>query len=547
MNNFKDFATIVPKLDSQRSVFQLPIQSSTTFNLGEIIPLCEPIEVSPGDTWDANSSAVLRTTSLTRPIFGNLVFDYFYFFVPSRLVWPHWKEMFGENNTSHWTQPNTYTVPQLISGSEGFKVGSIADHFGLPVNVPGISVSHLPFRAFTKVYNEWFRDQNVIDPYFYDFDSDTNVTQSYYDRSDLNCMWNGCDCPRASKIKDLFTSALPSPQKGSAVTISNEAIQVPVSTVDSVVFSGNRPPLSFFNTSGNPAGIRMLGISDSSLAGYEIATGASTDFYYPNNLVSNIPSQAIFTINSLRTAFQLQKILEREAFSGSRYCEILKSHYNVTCTDYVLQRAVYLGGKRSPIQIQQVAQTSSTDSTSPQGNLTAFSQTVIRNRDYKMSFSEHGYIVVCGVARQREHYYCQGISKMWRHKNKLDFYLPELANVGLQAIDKSELYAVANDTNYGSTFGYQEAWYEYRYIKPQITGYLRPGIESGLDNWTIGDLYTGTPTLSRDFFEESPDNLDRCLVYDHTVAPQFILDFLCNNIASRELPQFSTPGLIDHH
>lgn len=551
MNNiFHDFSKAPANLDIERSVFKRDSGHQTTTNLGTFTPIYID-EMVPGDTFKMKTSMVARMTSLTRPIFGNINMDIYYFFVPMRLLWKHWKEFNGENNTNAWTKDApSYTIPQIKAPATGWNKGTLADHLGLPIKKSGFSVSALPFRALTLIYNEWFRDENVQRPMLFD-DGDnggqgTNGT-TYSD------MIKGGICPQVNKYHDYFTSALPAPQKGEPVTVSL-AGQAPLNTyAETADFdSGNPLKLSVENAIRNEA-YGLFGLDGNTIgnvAPVNKQTGAQDNNNLINgtNMYADLTNVSVITINALRTAFQIQKILEADARGGTRYVEILKQRFGVTCPDYRLQRPEYLGGKRTPIMIQQVAQTSETTANSPQGNLTAYSQTNDSSESFVYSAQEFGYVIGIAVARQ-EHVYSQGINKMWTRKTIYDFYQPKLANIGEQAILKKEIfYTDKNDPANEQVFGYQEAWAEMRYKPNMVTGMLRPDLGAeGLENYSIADNYMNAPTISEQFTLETPVYLDRALAITHDKADQFILDFYFDCTARRPMPVYSVPGLIDHH
>lgn len=551
-NIFHDFSKAPANLDIQRSVFKRDSGLQTTTNLGTFTPIYLD-EMYPGDTFSMKTSMVARMTSLTRPIFGNINMDIYYFFVPMRLTWKHWKEFNGENNTNAWTKDNpTYTIPQITApATTGWTKGTIADYLGLPINKPGISVSALPFRAITLIYNEWFRDENVQRPFLMD---DGDATTTGTNGSTYSDLIKGGKAPQVNKYHDYFTSALPAPQKGDPVTVSL-AGQAPLETAETAREFTTDFDLVFKTSQAIKGQLYALRNTYDSNQ-YELdttqkITGISTDgnpqTINGTNLYADLSNVSVITINALRTAFQIQKILEADARSGTRYVEILKQRFGVTCPDYRLQRPEYLGGKRTPIMIQQVAQTSSTDDVSPQGNLTAYSQTNDSGKSFTYSAQEHGYIIGIAVARQ-EHVYSQGINKMWSRKTIYDFYQPKLANIGEQPILKKEIYYSNDTTTDEEVFGYQEAWADLRYKPNMVTGMLRPDIGAeGLENYSIADKYNNAPTISESFTLETPDYLDRALVISHTEADQFILDFYFNCTARRPMPIYSIPGLIDHH
>nr|WNN13254.1 MAG: major capsid protein [Microviridae sp.] len=504
----------------------------------------------PGDTFKMKTSMVARMTSLTRPIFGNINMDIYYFFVPMRLIWKHWKEFNGENNTNAWTkEAPSYSIPQIrCPNTTGWKKGTLADHLGLPINKDGYSVSALPFRALTLIYNEWFRDENVQRPMLFDDGDSGGLGTNGNTYAD---MIKGGMCPQVNKYHDYFTSALPAPQKGDPVTVSL-AGQAPLNTLtDEITEFASGEKLKFGTTGGQTGkAYAMVAGAPSTLTNIAEVTRTGTDGNYISgtNMYADLTNVSVITINALRTAFQIQKILEADARGGTRYVEILKQRFGVTCPDYRLQRPEYLGGKRTPIMIQQVAQTSETTQNSPQGNLTAYSQTNDSSDSFVYSAQEFGYVIGIAVARQ-EHVYSQGINKMWTRKTIYDFYQPKLANIGEQPILKKEIfYTKGNGAVNEQVFGYQEAWADMRYKPNLVTGMLRPDLAAeGLENYSIADKYENAPTISEAFTLETPDYLDRALAVDHTKADQFILDFYFECTARRPMPVYSIPGLIDHH
>jgi hypothetical protein len=550
-NLFHDFTKAPANLEIQRSVFPRNSGHQTTTNLGTFTPIYID-EMVPGDTFKMKTSMVARMTSLTRPIFGNINMDIYYFFVPMRLLWKHWKEFNGENNTNAWTKDApSYSIPQIrCPNTTGWTKGTLADHLGLPINKDGYSVSALPFRALTLIYNEWFRDENVQRPMLFDDGDSGGVGTNGATYAD---MIKGGMCPQVNKYHDYFTSALPSPQKGEPVTVSLAA-QAPLNTGNDYIVDGNiHLGSTDFEGNTNDGSNAVLGGYDGTSGLYTTINkiGGQTGVQAPldkTNLYADLTNVSVITINALRTAFQIQKILEADARGGTRYVEILKQRFGVTCPDYRLQRPEYLGGKRTPIMIQQVAQTSETTQNSPQGNLTAYSQTNDSSDSFVYSAQEFGYIVGIAVARQ-EHVYSQGINKMWTRKTIYDFYQPKLANIGEQPILKKEIfYTKGNGAVNEQVFGYQEAWAEMRYKPNMVTGMLRPDLAAeGLENYSIADKYENAPTISEAFTLETPDYLDRALAVNHTKADQFILDFYFECTARRPMPVYSIPGLIDHH
>lgn len=558
-SRFSDNPTDV---DIRRSRFDRNASYKTSFNVGDLIPFyCD--EVLPGDTFDIKTSKVVRLQTLLTPVMDNIYLDTYYFFVPNRLTWEHWKEFNGENTESAWIPHTEYQVPQLVSPTGGWSIGSIADYFGIPTGVSNLSVNALPFRAYSLIVNEWFRDQNLQDPLNIPL-GDATATGTNGDNYITDCALGGKPFI-AAKFHDYFTSCLPAPQKGPDVTISATsggllpvyAMETPIPWSDlPKTASGSTIPLqvySSFDTDGTD-GVHNLGRStassdwsSSNASGDLPTTTTNRPVYVPANLYAgNSGSITVATINQLRQAFQIQKMYEKDARGGTRYIELLKTHFGVTSPDYRLQRPEYLGGNRTPITINQVLQNSGTVSGStPQGTTTGQSLTVDVNDDFTKSFTEHGFVIGLMVARY-DHTYQQGIERFWKRKNRFDYYWPVFANLGEQAVKNSEIYAQGTDVD-DEVFGYQEAWADYRYKPSRVTGEMRSSAPTSLDVWHLGDDYSALPTLSDTWIREDKNNVDRCLAVTSTVSNQLFADIYVKNRTTRVMPMYSIPGLIDHH
>ncbi len=536
------FALNPTRIDLSRSTFDRSASVKTSFNAGDIVPFFLE-EVLPGDTFNVKSSKVVRMQTLLTPMMDNVYLDTYYFFVPNRLVWKHWKEFNGENTESAWIPETTYEVPQITAPvGTGWAVGTIADYFGIPTGVPNLSVSALPFRAYALIMNEWFRDQNLSDPLVVPDDDATvaGVNTGIF----VSDVAKGGKPYIAAKYHDYFTSCLPSPQKGPDVTIpvsggaTGSAIPVySLSTEHSTI-----PPESY--TAGSLI-IGDKGMSQNQNQWYTAQKGFGDS---PSNLYAiGESSVQMATINALRMAFQIQKLYERDARGGSRYIEILKSHFGVTSPDARLQRPEYLGGNRVPININQVIQQSGTGSGSstPQGTVVGMSQTTDTHADFIKSFTEHGFIIGVMVARY-DHTYQQGLDRLWSRKDRFDYYWPVFANIGEQAVKNKEIYAQGNAED-DQVFGYQEAWADYRYKPNRVTGEMRSAYTQSLDVWHLADDYASRPSLSDSWIREDKSNIDRVLAVTSENSNQFFADIYVQNRATRPMPMYSVPGLIDHH
>jgi hypothetical protein len=561
-NQNSRFSTL-PKANISRSQFDRSSSLKTSFNVGDVVPFYLD-EVLPGDTFKISTSKVVRFQTLLTPMMDNVYLDTYYFFVPNRLVWDHWKEFNGENTQSAWIPEVEYSIPQVTAPSGGWNIGTIADYFGIPTGVSGLSVSALPFRAYTMIMNEWFRDQNLVDPLLLDTDDTTRIgsNDAGIDKVEL-----GGKPFVAAKYHDYFTSCLPAPQKGPDVMIpvtgAGAALPVVPLNQDALKAPGlptgmiNGVGAGYPNSSGYPFKY-FYGYNPSGSANYDTFdevpkysltpdSAGENNFVVPANLWAiNTGSQAAATINQLRMAFQIQKLYERDARGGTRYTEILRSHFGVVSPDARLQRPEYLGGNRIPININQVIQTSGTvEGSTPQGATSGQSLTTDRHSDFTKSFTEHGYVIGLLVARY-DHTYQQGLDRLWSRKGRFDFYWPVLANIGEQAVKNKEIYAQGTDVD-DEVFGYQEAWAEYRYKPNRVTGEMRSSAPASLDIWHLGDDYSALPRLSAEWIQEDAKTVDRVLAVQSSVSNQLFADLYVKNICTRPMPMYSIPGLIDHH
>ena len=564
----KDYSfNVMPSVSISRSRFARKSQHKTCFNLGEIVPIYVD-EVLPGDTHSIDMASLVRMSTPMAPIMDNIYLDFFAFFVPNRLVWDHWKAFMGENETSAGIPAQSYSVPCVEDPSgAGVSTTTIGDYLGLPLGViyyngmpnsTGVKVSALPGRGYCLIYNEWFRNQNIIAPLAIQ-KGDTNEVL-VGDISDAAFFYGDYSCLVASKIADYFTKALPYAQKGAAVTIplGTTAPIIGASSLHSVGSNG----VQFYSSSSVSQGTMNLYVkgaldSDSSNT-FDARIGNKGGVLAPDtskvtevthsNLVADLSGATAATINQLRYAFQLQKLLEKDALYGTRYWEILASHFGIKAPDASLQRPEYLGGFRQRINIDQVLSTAGyqNNSSTTCGAPGANSVTGSKGSLFTKSFTEHGYLFILAVARQ-DLTYCQGVNRMWTRKDRFDYYFPVFANLGAQEIKVKEIYAQGTSDDEG-IFGYQEAWAEYRMRPSQCSSYMRPNASYSLGAWTLAENFASKPTLGQTFIEQGRGPIKRCLVTgQNSNACDFIADFYFEDIAVRPMPMYSIPGLIDHH
>jgi hypothetical protein len=550
-NQQSRFALNPTNIDMSRSKFPRHSSVKFSFNVGDVVPFYVD-EVLPGDTFNVKTSKVVRMQSLLTPIMDNIYLDYYFFFVPNRIVWDHWRELNGENRESAWAQTTEYEVPQVTAPAGGWSVGTIADYMGIPTGVANISVNAMPFRAYAMICDEWFRDENLVDPLY--IPKGDAVTAGVNTRINPSDYAAGGQPFVAAKFHDYFTSALPSPQKGPDVGIGLTGdLQVYGDGNPLHFFNGSKTPASgdyifHFNSQGAAAGATVTADQNdrANSAGY-VLTKEMVDLNptFTSGLTATLSNATSVTINALRMAFQMQKLYEKDARGGTRYIEILKSHFGVTSPDSRMQRPEYLGGSRLPININQVVQTSETGSGTPQGNTAAYSVTTDSHKDFTKSFVEHGFVIGVCVARYT-HSYQQGIERFWSRKSRFDYYWPVFANIGEQAILNKEIYAQGTAVD-DEVFGYQEAWADYRYKPSRVSGEMRSAAVQSLDVWHLADEYTALPSLSAGWIQENKATVDRVLAVSEQNANQLFCDIYIENYTTRPMPVYSIPGLVDHH
>jgi hypothetical protein len=520
---------MVPRADIPRSRFSMQKTLKTTFDSGLIVPImCE--EVLPGDTFNVNVTMFGRLATPIFPVMDNLHLDSFFFFVPNRLVWTNWVKFMGEQDNP--ADSISYTIPQQVSPAGGYAIGSLQDYLGLPTVgqvTAGSTVSHsaLPTRAYNLIYNQWFRDENL----------QNSVTVDKGDGPDASPATN-YTILRRGKRHDYFTSSLPWPQKGGT------AVTLPLGTTAPIAYAGSGAAtyLTVKNNAGTNTAMTL------GATGQPVYAGSGVPLTAPNTpLFADLSAATAATINQLRQSFQIQKLLERDARGGTRYTEILRSHFGVTSPDARLQRPEYLGGGSTLINISPIAQTTGTGisgQTTPQGNLAAMGVYHAHNHGFTQSFVEHGYVIGV-IAVRADLTYQQGLRRHWSRSTRYDFYFPAFAMLGEQAVLNKEIYVTggASDSN---VFGYQERWAEYRYNPSEITGLFRSTAAGTIDPWHYAQRFTSLPTLNSTFIQDNPPLARNLAVGSAANGQQFLLDAFFNINAARPLPMYSVPGLIDH-
>jgi len=516
--------TMIPKADIPRSSFDCQSTHKTTFDAGYLIPVYVD-EMLPGDTFRLNMTAFARLSTPIFPIMDNMHLDSFFFFVPNRLIWDNWQKFMGQQ--ANPSDSISYVVPQQVSPAGGYAIGSLQDYMGLPtvgqVSNTG-TVSHCAFwpRAYNLIWNEWFRDENLQNSVTVDVGDGPDTVTNY-------------TLLRRGKRKDYFTSALPWPQKGASVTLPlGTKAYIAHDALDSQNLTVKAPNIGTSN---------YLMFSGST---YVSATN-TVEADQTRRLYADLSTATAATINQLRQSFQIQKLLERDARGGTRYTEIIRSHFGVISPDARLQRPEYIGGGTTNLNINPIAQTSGTNAsgtTAPLGTLAAMGTALAHNHGFTYSATEHG--VILGLVSVRADLtYQQGLSRMWSRSTRYDFYFPAFATLGEQAVLNKEIY-VRGDNNDNSVFGYQERWAEYRYYPSRISGLFRSTAAGTIDAWHLAQRFNTLPTLNNTFIQDTPP-VDRIVAVGAAAnGKQFIFDSFFDCKKARPMPMYSVPGLIDH-
>lgn len=566
-NNERHFNS-VPQTHVSRTRFKRDQNILTTFDAGKLIPFYVD-EVLPGDTFSVDTAAIIRMTTPKYPVFDDSFIDFYYFYCPNRILWSNFKRFMGEADETPWMPAKTYRVPKIIiegdstdENKKGPKEGSILDYMGVPTKINArVEINALPVRAYVKIWNEYFRDQNVDNPAAY-FTDDDDTT--YYDRGkeDDELLKNarlGAQCLPVNKFHDYFTSCLPYPQRGPEVSIGLTG-NAPVRAYAEADLIQQKTGTGFFNNEYNNGIVNHTNIAFTNSGtkfsvnknnngntapigdGQFLQTMSQDDAnFFDAWLGTDLTSIETATINQLRQAFAVQHYYEALARGGSRYREQVRALFGVSISDKTVQVPEYLGGGRYHVNINQIVQTSGqqTENDTPIGETGAMSVTPINESSFTKSFEEHGFVIGVMCVRHNRSYQ-QGLERMWSRSDRLDYYFPQFANIGEQPVKKKEIMLTGTSTD-DETFGYQEAWADYRMKPNRVSGKMRSNAEGTLDFWHYADNYNEVPTLSSQWMSEGKSEIARTLIVQD--EPQFFGAIRVMNKTTRCMPLYSVPGL----
>lgn len=555
-NNERHFNQI-PKVKASRTRFNRDQTILTTFDSGKLIPFYVD-EVLPGDTFNVNTSAIIRMTTPKYPVMDDAFIDFYYFYCPNRILWDDFKQFMGEVENTPWMPKQEYKVPRIVINGKAENPepyeGSILDYMGVPTKIKNVfKVNALPVRAYVKIWNEFFRDENVDNAATIKTDSaninyqDGEEGESQMDQILIKAV-NGGRCLPVNKFHDYFTSCLPYPQRGPEVTLpmtGNAPIRLgevtgeyqgfpgPIEMVLSAKGTNKAGSLVYGNSSGAPGEKQSM-----LFTGVERTTGEAGAGGW---MYADLASTTAATINELRKAIAVQQYYEALARGGSRYREQVQALWDVVISDKTVQIPEYLGGGRYRVNMNQIVQTSGQQSANdtPIGETGAMSVTPVNESSFTKSFEEHGFVIgVCCV--RHNHSYQQGLERFWSRMDRLDYYVPQFANLGEQPVKKKEIMLTGTATD-EETFGYQEAWADYRMKPNRVSGLMRSNANGTLDFWHYADKYENVPTLSEGWMAEGKTEIARTLIVQD--EPQFFGAIRVANNTTRRMPLYSVPGL----
>ena len=543
---------VLDTIEAPRSTWERHFTHKTSLNAGYLVPFYVNPDIIPGTTIKNQTSIVIRMSTPLVPVMDNLYLDTFWFKCSKFWYWEHFRAMLGENKLGAWAQEIEYSEPKITTKSERpITVKDLACYMAVPPEIPNLKFNKMLINAYIDIWNNWFRDQNLEAPIEFDT-TDANLEVD----GTIN---TGCGLLPVAKFHDYFTSCLPEPQKGNAIS-TPLGITAPVyGTNNAIVLNNNTSntgSLAISNDSsyslyvakniannnpGNTSSQYPEGWKGDSLVGFAKKENLPKNYEFA---YADLTAATAATINALRLAFATQRILEKDARFGTRYREILKGHFGVTASDEALLVPEYLGGKRIPINIETVLQNSSTNETSPLGETGAFSVTADINNDFTKSFSKDDILIGLMCIRA-DHTYQQGLPRYHTRTRRLDRYWPSLAHIGNQPVYNYEIYAQGNSTD-NEVFGYKEAWQEYLYHNNRISGEMMSQYKQSLDIWHYGDDYSSLPVLSANWIHEPQEFIDRTLAVQSSTSDQFWADIVVNQIVTAPIPINRVPGLIDH-